>query len=136
MPLVTKEGFKKIPETAFIAPEDLPDSKVPSLAVAAPNDTDPSALVPHFNRIELIAIDFPSFADGRGFSLAKHLRRLGFTGELRARGHVISDQYPHALAVGFDSVEISDAQAERQPFDQWQRASGAVLPPYRLKKAG
>jgi len=83
----------------------------------------------------LISIDFPSFADGRGFSIAQRLRRLGFDGELRARGHVIADQYPHALACGFNTVEIDDTMAERQPYEQWQAATKKVLPPYRLKAA-
>ena len=51
------------------------------------------------------------------------------------RGHVVADQYAHALACGFDGVEIDDALAARQPFEQWQAAASKVLPPYRAKRS-
>jgi len=136
MPLVTKEGFEHLPEAAYITPEQLNETDEPWLAVEIPNDTTLSTLVPHFEKITLIAVQFPSFSDGRGFSVARHLRRLGYDGELRARGHIIADQYQHALACGFDGVEIDEDLAERQPFEQWQSASKKVLPPYRMKMAG
>jgi uncharacterized protein (DUF934 family) len=136
MPLVTKDGFQHLPEAAYITAEQLSETDEPWLAVEVAGDVDVFTLVPHFEKITLIAVTFPSFADGRGFSVARHLRRLGYDGELRARGHVIADQYAHALACGFDGVEIDDALAGRQPFEQWQNAESKVLPPYRAKMAG
>jgi uncharacterized protein (DUF934 family) len=44
---------------------------------------------------------------------------MGFEGRLRARGHVIADQYAMARRSGFDEVEIDDALATRQPEAQW-----------------
>ncbi|WP_417719048.1 DUF934 domain-containing protein [Salipiger sp.] len=82
-----------------------------------PSDTAPDAL--EFDGAEMIRIDFPSFADGRGFTLARLLRLRGYTGRLRARGHVISDQYAMARRSGFDEVEISDDLAARQPEKDW-----------------
>lgn len=61
----------------------------------------------------------PSFSDGRGFTIGRRLRMLGYTGELRAVGPVIADQYPMARRVGFDAVEIPDEIAARQPESQW-----------------
>jgi len=84
-----------------------------------PNDTDAKALAPHFNRVDLIAIAFPNFADGRGFSLARRLRALGYRGRLRAKGHLIADQYPMARACGFDEVQIDETLARRQPEAHW-----------------
>lgn len=136
MPLVTKDGFQHLPEAAYISAEQLSETDEPWLAVEISGDADLSELTAHFEKITLIAVSFPSFADGRGFSIARHLRRLGYDGELRARGHVIADQYAHALACGFDGVEIDDALAARQPFEQWQAAAQKTLPPYRLKIAG
>lgn len=66
-----------------------------------------------------ICIAFGSFADGRGFTWAKRLRMAGFSGRLRAAGHVISDQYAMARRVGFDEVEISPELARRQPQEAW-----------------
>jgi uncharacterized protein (DUF934 family) len=83
-----------------------------------PSDTDPAALKDHLNA-DVIRVDFPSAADGRGFTIARQLRLMGFDGRLRAKGHVIADQYAMARRSGFDEVEISDELAQRQPEDQW-----------------
>ena len=82
------------------------------------SDTDPATL--DTGMAENIRIAFPSSADGRGFSLARILRLKGFTGTLRAEGHVLADQYAMARRCGFDEVEISDELAARQPVEQWQ----------------
>jgi uncharacterized protein (DUF934 family) len=47
------------------------------------------------------------------------LRTAGYSGRLRARGHVLADQYAMARRSGFDEVEISDDLASRQPEAQW-----------------
>ena len=70
--------------------------------------------------LEMIRIDFPSSADGRGFTIARALRLRGFTGRLRARGHILADQYAMARRAGFDEVEVNDDVAARQPAAQWQ----------------
>ena len=82
-------------------------------------DTDPGALDGRLDRISMIRIAFPSFSDGRGFTIARQLRRMGFEGRLRAEGHVLADQYAMARRSGFDEVEISDSLAQRQPEPQW-----------------
>jgi uncharacterized protein (DUF934 family) len=89
-------------------------------SVDVPSDADPSALRSRLGDINLIRIDFPSFADGRGFTIAAQLRRMGYKGRLRARGHVIADQYAMARRSGFDEVEISEDLARRQPEAQWR----------------
>ncbi|SMO77111.1 DUF934 domain-containing protein [Paracoccus laeviglucosivorans] len=81
-------------------------------------DTDPATLTDHLDQ-PLIAVEFPSFGDGRGFTLARLLREKGFSGRLRAVGGLIADQYAMARRVGFDEVRISAALAARQPQDQW-----------------
>jgi uncharacterized protein (DUF934 family) len=78
-----------------------------------------SAAAAHFSRAAVIRIPFRSFADGRGFTLARELRRLGYRGLIRATGHMIPDQWPLARACGIDEVEIGAAQAERQPEAAW-----------------
>lgn len=81
------------------------------------SDVDPKDVA--FEGVPAIRVDFPSFADGRGFTIARQLRLRGFTGRLRARGHVLADQYAMARRAGFDEVEIAADLAERQPEDQW-----------------
>lgn len=57
----------------------------------------------------VIAIDFPVFADGRGFSLARTLREHSdFNGEIRAVGNFIFDQVFYLSRCGFDAFEFSD----------------------------
>lgn len=87
-------------------------------AIDLPSDTDP-ATVPLSPGLQMIRVDFPSFADGRGFTIARQLRLRGFAGRLRAKGHVLSDQYAMARRAGFDEVEISDDLAARQPEEDW-----------------
>lgn len=78
----------------------------------------------HLEDIDLtlsqIAIAFPNFADGRGFSLARSLRQIGYKGRLRAVGDLIADQYAMARRVGFDEIEITQEMSERQDEAQWQ----------------
>lgn len=101
------------------------------LGVEISNDADPDSLRPWFGRLQLIAVPFPKHADGRGYSMATRLRRLGFSGELRATGHLIADQYALARSCGFDTVEISDMQAERQPEAHWIEAEMAMTLAYQ-----
>ncbi len=102
----------------FLPPEALPANDA-TLAVDLASDVDLAVLDGLLDRITTIRVDFPSFADGRGFTIAAQLRRIGFTGRLRAHGHVIADQYAMARRSGFDEVEIPQALAERQPEPEW-----------------
>ena len=76
---------------------------------------DVRALGPHLDRIELVAVAFPAFNDGRSFSHASLLRtRLGVAGEVRAVGDVLIDQIPLMLRCGIDSFAVSNATALRR----------------------
>jgi len=64
--------------------------------------------LPHFS---LIAIEFPTFADGRGYSLAKTLReQFKFSNEIRAIGDILPDQALYLTRVGFDALELADEE--------------------------
>lgn len=101
------------------------------LGLSVANDTPVEALEPFFDAVDLIAIVFPAFSDGRGLSLAKRLRRAGFKGTLRASGPLIADQFAEALACGFDEVKVPEAMAARQPLDQWMTAKDIVRARYQ-----
>ena len=94
-------------------------------------------VVQNLEGVERIDVAFPSFADGRGYSLAMDLRRAGYEGHLRAVGHLIADQYAHARRCGFDDIAISEADAQRQPESQWLEQMARVDTTYqtRLKQA-
>ena len=70
-------------------------------------DDEPQLLQPWLGVLPLIALDFPSFTDGRAYSQAYSLRcRLGWRGELRAVGEVLRDQLSHMRQCGFDAFAI------------------------------
>ena len=115
--LVTDQGFAPAPASGFVA---LADISAHQGAVDLTNTDDPLALRDHLDALSLIRVAFPAFNDGRGFTIARRLRMLGYTGTLRAFGHVLADQYAMARRVGFDEVEIPDDLAARQPGPQWQ----------------
>ena len=106
--LVTDTGFTL---------DDFDGSFEGETALDRASDTDPVGL--DFDGISMIRVDFPSFADGRGFTIARQLRLRGYTGRLRARGHMIADQYAMARRAGFDEVEINATLAQRQPEADW-----------------
>ena len=116
-----------VTDTGFAA-EDWQGGFVPLAEIAASeargidlvNTDDPARLSNRLAEIAMIRITFPAFSDGRGFTLARRLRVMGYAGRLRAQGHVIADQYAMARRCGFDEVEISADMAARQPEDQWQ----------------
>jgi uncharacterized protein (DUF934 family) len=102
------------------------------LGVEIPNTARLKDLAPFLARLSLVAVVFPAFTDGRGFSIARQLRLRGFQGRLRACGPVIADQYRHARGVGFDEIDLPDAVAARQPPDHWTRMLAMVSSGYQL----
>ena len=73
------------------------------------SDEGPEELAPHLGTISFIGINFPKFADGRGYSYARILRdRMTYTGELRAIGDIMHDQMFYLKRCGFDAFAIRD----------------------------
>ena len=59
--------------------------------------------------IPVIAVNFPAFADGRGFSIGTLLRqRYAFTGQLRAVGKPIRDQLSYLVRCGFNAIQLAE----------------------------
>ncbi|WP_045391063.1 DUF934 domain-containing protein [Falsirhodobacter sp. alg1] len=114
--IVTDQGFGPDDFNGVIAS---PDEWVAGAALDMANTDDPALWADRLADVPMIRVAFPSSADGRGYTVAARLRRLGYQGRLRAFGHVLSDQYGMARRVGFDEVEINDDLAARQPEDQW-----------------
>ncbi len=106
-------------------------SKRRERGIDVPNTVNIAELTPYFSQLALISINFPSFSDGRGFSIARALSNAGFTGEIRAFGPLIADQYAFALSCGFDTIEIPETLAERQPEEQWKAAFASISNSYQ-----
>ena len=66
---------------------------------------DVAVWLPH---LSLVSIRFPSFSDGRGYSLARKIRQRGYQWILRARGPLIPDQFYYLTQCGFDEIELPD----------------------------
>jgi uncharacterized protein (DUF934 family) len=77
-------------------------------------DERPETLKGDLDGFAVVAVDFPKFTDGRGYSLAYNLRtRLAYTGELRAIGDVLRDQLFSMQRVGFNAYDVrSDRSIE------------------------
>lgn len=108
----------------------------------APNETAQD-IATDLKDLTLVAIDFPQFADGRGYSTAHLLRnRYGWRGELRAIGDVLKDQLFYMQRVGFDTYavradkDISDAIKALADFSEtYQAAVDEPLPLFRRRTA-
>ncbi len=108
----------------------------------APTD-DVETLLPWLSDLRLIAVDFPTTGDGRGYTQGRLLRdRHGYKGELRAIGAVRVDQTYFLARWGFDafelaageSVDVAIAQLERFSV-AYQDSTGALVHPRRRDDA-
>jgi uncharacterized protein (DUF934 family) len=101
------------------------------LGVEVPNTVTTETLAPHFGKLALIAVTFPGYMDGRGFTIAKRLRNAGFKGALRAVGPLIAEQFAYGLSCGFTEFEIPEEHAARMPAEVFQAAAKAFEATYQ-----
>lgn len=91
----------------------------------------------------VIAVNFPKFVDGRGYSTAALLRqRYHYQGELRAVGDVLHDQLFFMKRVGFDAYALKDGKnavyaIDRgfSPFSDAYQSSTDQPEPYFRRRA-
>ena len=97
------------PHERWLKERDTLTGRNAPLGIRFKSDQSPVAVADDLDRFGLIVLEFPKFTDGRGYSQARILRqRLGYTGELRATGNVLRDQYLFMDRCGIDSIEIAD----------------------------
>lgn len=97
------DGKIIVPLAVWFAQKDALQTRS-TLGVWIASSERPEVLKDDISRFNVIAVDFPKFTDGRGYSIAYNLRtRLGYTGELRAIGDVLRDQLFYMQRVGFDA---------------------------------
>ncbi len=84
-------------------------------------NTQPVAeLAQDLDRLEVIVLEFPKFADGRAYSQARLLReRYGYRYELRATGDVLRDELFLMHRCGFNSIESNDPNIQ----ESWKAAT-------------
>ena len=149
---VGEDGFvPDFPDDAdLIAPLSLLKARGPELlarsgrtGVVLEPDEDPASLGPALGRISLVAVRFPKFGDGRGYSIARLLReRHGYAGELRAVGDVLRDQLLFMKRSGFDSFSLRDDQdpdealaAFHELSQEYQASNTQPQPLFRRRQA-
>jgi len=77
------------------------------IGVRLEGQDEPASIADDLDRLSLIAVHFPKFTDGRGYSIGRLLRqRYGYRGPLRAVGDVLRDQLFYMLRCGFDSFAL------------------------------
>jgi uncharacterized protein (DUF934 family) len=118
-----------VPLQVWLAQRDSLQSRS-DIGVWIASDERPEVLKEDVAKLPLIAVDFPKFADGRGYSIAYNLRaRLNYTGELRAIGDVLRDQLFYMQRVGFNSFatrpdrNIHDALKGLTDFSEFYQTS-------------
>jgi uncharacterized protein (DUF934 family) len=132
-----------VPLKVWQAQRDVLQSRA-ELGVWLASDERAEDLQNDIEKFSVIAVDFPRFADGRGYSIAYHLRtRLGYTGELRAIGDVLRDQMFYMQRVGFDAFaprtdkDIREALKGLSDFScTYQASSDEKLPMFRRFQRG
>jgi uncharacterized protein (DUF934 family) len=106
-----------------------PSQRSGQLGVVLHSDELPEQ-IQHLDRLPLIAIDFPKFGDGRGYTNARLLRqRFGYKGELRAVGDVLRDQLFYMARCGIDSFALKagkDIEGALAAFDDFSVAYQAA----------
>ena len=92
-------------------------------------------------KLALIAVEFPAFTDGRGFTTGRLLReRFGFSGELRAFGEVFKDTLNYLARCGFNSFALcedkdpTDALLGLDDFTEFYQAGVTHTPLFRRRE--
>jgi uncharacterized protein (DUF934 family) len=118
-----------VPLAVWLAQRDALAGRA-ELGVWIASDERPETLGADVAKFAVIAVDFPKFTDGRGYSIAYNLRmRLGFQGQLRAIGDVLRDQLFAMQRVGFNAFatrpdrSIHDALKGLTVFSEVYQAS-------------
>ena len=132
MAYFTKDAFAEDPWATRGIPSisdlrEMSSARPSPLGVALDPGFAVDNLVDLLPSLTLIAIAFPKFTDGRGYSMGWLLRdRLGYKGEMRATGDVLFDEMRFMLRCGFDAFDITDPstlallRAGRRPsFDRF-----------------
>ena len=109
------------------------------VCINSDHDIHEQALVEPLIKLDLIALNFAVFTDGRSYSQARLLRdRYGFTGELRAVGDVLRDQLLFMQRCGInafqlrDDKDLSDALAAFSELTvKYQTAADSAVPVYK-----
>jgi uncharacterized protein (DUF934 family) len=144
LPALPPEGDVIVSLAQWTAQRDALLARNGRLGVWLANTEDPAAIAGDLKHFQVVAVDFPHFTDGRGYSIGRLLReRYGWQGELRAIGDVIRDVVFYLSRCGFDAFDLKageDAQAALSAFGDFSEAYQTSVerpqPLFRRRVAG
>jgi len=114
-----------VPLALWVAERSALQARARRGVVLAPND-EPADVAADLGHLAVIAVQFPQFTDGRGYSIGRLLReRYGFRGELRAVGDVQRDQLFYLVRCGFDAFVLRADKDPVKALDAWRDFSEA-----------
>jgi uncharacterized protein (DUF934 family) len=125
---IPEAGFVIVSLDRFTRDRDLLVACSGPIGVRLSSAQSPQLIVDALEVFSLIELEFPAFTDGRSYSYAQLLHRLGFAGEIRAVGNVLRDQYLNLKRCGFDALEIKEGETT----EDWSIATGAFSAPYQV----
>ncbi|MEO1889580.1 MAG: DUF934 domain-containing protein [Cycloclasticus sp.] len=100
-----------------------------AIGLRVAGDEDVQLIAADLQYFSLIAINFPTFADGRGYSLANTLReQYGYSHELRAVGDILPDQALYLTRVGFDVLDLPNKASANLALQKLRAFSGFYQP--------
>lgn len=97
-----------VPLALYLENQEALQTREGQLAIQVNGDDDLEPVLENLDKFPLIAVDFPAFRDGRGFSIARLLVRAGYKGEIRATGDVGRDRIAYLERCGFTAIQIAD----------------------------
>ncbi len=131
-----------VPLSVWQAQKETLSARTGEIGVWLDSDETADQLGGDAKALPLVAVNFPAFADGRGFSAARLLReRYGFTGELRAIGHFVRDQLCYLKRCGVnafrfadESVDLTSAMESLDDFtESYQTSVDQPIPLFRRR---
>ena len=136
-PVIPETGDVIVPLAVWKASREALLARAGRLGVWLAGNDEPADIADDLVHFQVVSVRFPSFTDGRGYSIARLLReRYGWRGELRAIGDIQRDQVFYLTRCGFDALALregEDVDAVLTAFDDFsERYQTAVDQPYPL----
>jgi len=111
------------------------------VGVSLNGDDDPAAIADDLRHFGVVAVNFPKFSDGRGYSVARLLReRYGYRGELRATGDIFRDHLFFLAGCGFDAFALREGENPQEALagfgvfsDAYQNSVERPVPLFRRR---
>ena len=136
------EGSVILPFLFWQANRDILLKSKKNHAIWIDGSIETESLVDDLEFFSIIALDFPTFKDGRSYSHARLLReRYGYKGELRAIGDVLQDQLFFMQRCGIDCFQIRDDKDIEQALNSfeafsmcYQAAADDTIPIHKQRK--